>query len=300
MDMRPPASFDRPLAEHVFVAFDTESTGYSNYRDRLLEIAGVRLRWVEGAWRHEAEFAELIAPAVSIPAETIAIHGLTDDAVAGAAPPPEVLDRFFAFAGGAILLAHYAPADAGLIGFAYARAGRTAPLAWVLDTFYLPRKLFPGLPNYALETLATNLGLPAPAHRALPDARTTAALFERSVQKLGDPAVLTVTSLLAHAGAPCSIAEFAEIPLALPERLAAIEPAMAERRDLTIEYRGGSKGGVPRRVTPSHFFARQGHVFLEAWCHTDREMKSFRFDRIERASVIAESEPGRDAGMRRA
>jgi predicted DNA-binding transcriptional regulator YafY len=43
---------------------------------------------------------------------------------------------------------------------------------------------------------------------------------------------------------------------------------------------------MARRVTPSHYFARQGHVFLEAYCHTDQEMKSFRIDRIENVSVV--------------
>ena len=286
--MGPPASFDRPLSEHVFIGLDTESTGYSNFRDRLIEVAGVKIRWRDGAWQNEGEFSELIAPEMPIPQETIAIHGITDEMVANAARAPEVLDRFFAFTQGGILLAHYAPADAGLMAFAYTRVGLQPPPAWVLDTFYLPRKLFADMPNYSLETLAERLGLPAPAHRALPDARSTAALFTRCVAAIGDPAQITVTKLLEHAGPPCSVQEFADISLDVPERLAALEPAMAEKRDLTIEYRG-SKSGVPRRVTPSHFFVRQGHVYLEGYCHTDREPKSFRLDRIERASAIAES-----------
>jgi predicted DNA-binding transcriptional regulator YafY len=53
-----------------------------------------------------------------------------------------------------------------------------------------------------------------------------------------------------------------------------------------VEYRGGSRGPSPRRVTPSHLFAREGHVFLEGLCHLDGSKKSFRLDRIERVELF--------------
>jgi DNA polymerase III epsilon subunit-like protein len=278
---------ERKLSELAFVAFDTEATGYSNVTDRLVEIAGVRFRWGEAGWRTEGTFEELIDPGRPMPPETVAVHGLTDDRLAGAAPAVEVLDRFLAFAHDALLAVHYAPADMGMMAFAYVRAGRPAPAAFALDTSPLSRRLIPGARDYSLETLAAQLGLPAPTHRARPDALATQALFEHCAARPGEPAALTVGELVARAGPLVTLEEFIGLPLELPERLADVGRGLAEGRDVTLEYRGGSKGPVPRRVTPQYLFARQGHVFLEGFCHLDREKKSFRIDRIQRAVLIA-------------
>ena len=277
---------ERKLSDIEFVAFDTEATGYSNFSDRVIEVAGVRFARRDGAWVGGESFTELVNPGRPIPAETIAIHGITDDLVTRAAGVVQVLDRFFAFVGERVLVVHYAPSDVGLMAFAYARAGRDVPRAFVVDTFYLARKLCPGVANYSLETLAKTLGLPPPAHRAMPDAIATRALFEHCVGRLGAPEETPFGSVLEQTGAPLTLEEYSQIPLTLPEMMAPVERALAERLDVTLLYRGGSKAGVPRRVTPSHYFARQGHVFLEGYCHLSKEMKSFRIDRIEGVSVV--------------
>jgi DNA polymerase III epsilon subunit family exonuclease len=277
---------ERKLSEIGFVAFDTEATGYSNFSDRVIEVAGVRFARRDGAWTGGESFSELANPGRSIPAETIAIHGITDSMVQGAPGIVEVLDRFFAFVGERVLVVHYAPSDVGFMAFAYARAGRDVPRAHVVDTFYLARKLCPGIANYSLETLAQALSLPAPSHRAMPDAIATRALFEACVGRLGAPEEVPFGSVLEQTGAPLTLEDFSEIPLALPEKMAAVERALAEQLDVTLLYRGGSKAGVPRRVTPSHYFARQKHLFLEGYCHLSKEMKSFRIDRIEEVSIV--------------
>jgi len=277
---------ERKLSDIEFVAFDTEATGYSNFSDRVIEVAGVRFGRHDGAWAGGEVFAELADPERRIPAETIAIHGITDDMVSSAPHVVDVLDRFFAFVGERVLVVHYAPSDVGFMAFAYARAGRDVPQTHVVDTFYLARKLIPNIPNYSLETLAKTLGLPEPTHRALPDAIATRALFEVCVTRLGAPEEVPFGSVLAQTGAPLTLEEFSQIPLTLPEILVPVDLAIANGLDVTLTYRGGSKGGMPRRVTPSHYFARQGHVFLEGYCHLSKEMKSFRIDRIESVSVV--------------
>jgi DNA polymerase III epsilon subunit family exonuclease len=280
---------ERKLSDIDFVAFDTEATGYSNFSDRLIEIAGVRFGRRAGAWTATGEFAELVRPDRPIPAETIAIHGITDDLVAGAASTVEVMDRFFAFARDAVLVVHYAPSDMGLMAFAYARAGRDVPAAYAVDTFPLARKLCPGIPHYSLEGIAQALSLPLPSHRAMPDAVATRALFEAATAKLGVPEETPLGAVLEHTGPPLTLEEFSHISLTLPDLMTPVAEALASARDVTLAYRGGSKRGHPRRVTPSHYFARQGHVFLEGYCHLDKEMKSFRIDRIESVSLIQEA-----------
>lgn len=295
MDVTP--LLHRRLADVTWVAFDSEATGYSNVTARLVEIAGVKFRFAPGAAGPADaplapiaagdEFQELVNPGVPMPPEVVAIHGIDDAAVAGAADPVAVLDRFFAYCDDAVLLAHYAPFDVGAMTFALARAGRGVPRLAALDTSVLPKRLFPGAPNYSLGTLVRFLALPpADAHRAMPDALSTRDLFRRCVAALGDPAVLTVADVCKLAGPLLTFPQYAEIPYTLPAELAVLDEAIATQADLVLEYRGGSKGHVPRRVTPSHLFARDGALYLEGYCHLSASAKSFRTDRIEKATLL--------------
>lgn len=63
---------DRPL-----VVFDIESTGLSARKDRIIELAAVKLM-PDGT---EIEQCWLLNPEVEIPAETTAIHGISDEIV---------------------------------------------------------------------------------------------------------------------------------------------------------------------------------------------------------------------------
>ena len=289
----------------TWVAFDTEATGYSNVTDRLVEIAGVKFRFLppparEGMAANGGEppppslpaieevgrFEELANPGIPMPADVVAIHGIDDAAVAGAAPALAVVERFVAFCADTILIAHYAPFDIGAMTFALVRAGRGAPRLAALDTSILPKRLFAGAPNYALPTLVRYVGLtPADAHRAMPDAISTRDLFRRCIDVLGDPDQVTVNDVCALAGPLLTFEQFSEIPHALPPELAVIDEAMAQEADVVIEYRGGSRVNT-RRVTPSHLFAREGALFLEGYCHVTAMAKSFRIDRIGKATLL--------------
>ena len=286
------------LADVTWVAFDTEATGYSNVTARLVEIAGVRFRLTADDAPPEVKdglapaevtgtFSELVNPGVPMPLEVVAIHGITDAHVAGAATPVDVVTRFLDFVGDGVLVAHYVPFDLGAMTFALLREGRGVPRTSALDTSIWPKRLFPGATNYALPTLVKFLGLPAqPAHRALPDALSTMDLFRRCVRAMGRAQDLAVADVTKLAGPLLTFEQFSHIPYALPAELAVIDEAIAREADLTLEYRGGSKGQGPRRVTPSHLFARDGALYLEGYCHLDQAPKSFRADRIESVSML--------------
>lgn len=293
MDVAP--LLQRKLVDVSWIAFDTEATGYSNVSARLVEIAGVRFRLKPGAVPAgeacpidlEDSFAELLDPGVPIPEEVVKIHGITNAEVAGRATPVEGVERFCAFVGGSVLIAHYVPFDLGAMTYALLRVGKGVPRIAALDTSLLPKRLFPGAKNYALPTLVQFLGLPqANAHRALPDALSTMELFRRCVAAIGPAEVVTVEDVTKLAGPLLTFDQFSEIPYELPSDLLSIGDAIAQHADLTVEYRGGSKGQGARRVTPSHLFAREGTLFLEGYCHLDQAPKSFRIDRIEKVTVL--------------
>jgi len=293
MDVSPLLS--SKLVDLTWVAFDTEATGYSNVSDRLVEIAGVRFRLKPGAVpAGEAcpidlldSFAELVDPGVPIPEVVVKIHGITNDEVRGRAAPVEGVERFARFVGQSVLIAHYVPFDLGAMTYALLRAGKGVPRIAAVDTSLLPKRLFPGAKNYALPTLVQFLGLPqAAAHRALPDALSTMELFRRCVAAIGPAESVTLEDVTRLAGPLLTFDQFSEIPYELPLELTGIGDAIAGHVDLTVEYRGGSKGNLPRRVTPSHLFAREGTLFLEGYCHLDQAPKSFRIDRIEKITLL--------------
>jgi DNA polymerase-3 subunit epsilon len=280
------------LADLDWVALDTEATGFSNVTDRLVEVAGVRFRREAGRWRDAGEFAELVRPGVPIPAEVTGIHGLTDADVAQAPPPHQALPRLFAFAKGAVLVAHYAPFDVGALAYTCLRERIPVPALVALDTYTLSRRLVPDLPDYSLETVTRALGVPQVAHhRALPDARATRDLFQRCVARVGDPDLLIVGLLLEQTGPPLELERVAELAREMPENWRELQSAIESGQDLQFRYRGGSHGAAPRRVTPSHLFARDGRVYLDGVCHTDGKLKGFRLDRIEELQTLARPAP---------
>src|SRR5262245_20396696 len=118
-ELRPPGS---ALDDIPFVAFDTETTGLRD-SDRLVELGAVRFRGglVEG------EFTAIVNPAVPIPAEATAVHGIRDEDVAGEPRAGEVLPTFLSFIEGAALVGHNAPFDVRVLALELLRAGLRLP-----------------------------------------------------------------------------------------------------------------------------------------------------------------------------
>ena len=70
--MKFPIELERPL-----VVFDIESTGVSPRKDRIVELAAIRIE-IDGT---ETPKCWLLNPTIHIPEETTAIHGIADDDV---------------------------------------------------------------------------------------------------------------------------------------------------------------------------------------------------------------------------
>ncbi len=267
---------DRPGPE--FVAFDLETTGLSPASDRIVEIGAVRF---DGSGRELGVFERLVNPLRPSGASARAVHGISDEELAGAETAAVVLPEFVAFLGDparATLLAHNASFDAGFLGRELARLGLPMPGHAVVDTLALARRRWPSLGTHKLGALASRLDLdPSGPHRALADARRVRGLW-----------------LAIEPGAG---AEAVEEPLAypifdnrgpLPAPLGWSEVAAAIDRDgvVRIEYAGGTRGLAPRDVSPLRFATRGGVAFLVALCHLDDREKEFRLDRVRRHEVI--------------
>jgi DNA polymerase III epsilon subunit family exonuclease len=269
------------LDEIPFVAFDTETTGL-RVSDRLVELAAVRFR----GGIVEEEWSALVDPGVPIPAGATAIHGIRDADIAGQPRAAGVLPAFLHFIEGAALVAHNAPFDVRVLSLELLRAGLGLPDNPVLDTCAIPRRLRLNVPNHRLGTLAHAFGVaPGRAHRALDDARVSKELLWAYLRELGEPAEALIRYSLTTDSALLSFRRFAAEPVPDGPFVALLRRARAEERAVSMVYRGGSHGLRPRRVTPRDLYCLASVVYLEADCHEDGILKTFRTDRIVAASL---------------
>lgn len=86
--------------EELF-ALDTETTGVKRGEDRIVELGAY--------WEGDGgkRFGTLIDPGIPIPAEASAVHGITDEAVAGKPKLLDIAERFLARVEAATVLVAY-------------------------------------------------------------------------------------------------------------------------------------------------------------------------------------------------
>ena len=188
----------RELAGLTFISLDTETTGLSPRFAQLVEVAAVRFRL---GGEVLDRFEQLVDPCCDIPYAATAVHGITNDMVAGKPTIREVLPPFFEFIESAdVVLIHNASFD---LGFLRAAAGRTTarcPLRPVFCTLALARRRIPELSSHRLDLLVSRfLSRPGADHRALGDAEALRQLFAIMVQR--SPEMRSYQDLLSHARA---------------------------------------------------------------------------------------------------
>ena len=119
-----------------FVAFDTETTGIDLTGNRIIEVACVRfVNFVP-----VSVFTTLINPECRIPAESIAIHHITDNMVANAPKFYEIIPSLDSFIGKSTLVAHNAMFD---VRFLYADGLDSIADKKVYDTLEISRNREP-------------------------------------------------------------------------------------------------------------------------------------------------------------
>lgn len=184
-----------PLSEVRFLVVDLETTGTSAGSSAITEIGAVRMRGGE----IDGEFQTLVRPNGQTISPFVAqLTGITNAMVADAPELASALPAFLEFARGCVFVAHNAPFDIGFLRAACAELDYPWPGPTVLDTVTLARQVLPRpeVRNHRLSTLAAHFGTEVePNHRALSDARATAEVLHRLLERFGSYGITTLEEL---------------------------------------------------------------------------------------------------------
>ena len=172
MTVEPPA-FRMPTGntkvENItFVVFDTETTGFSPTKDRLVEIGAVKVR--NGQKLDERTW--LINPQRYIPWYVQNVHNITPEMLEDKPLFAEVYPEFLEFIDGSVLIAHNAPFDIRFIAAEAIRNNMAPPKNAVLDSLEMFRNWYPDLKSHTVSELIGLYEIPTDgkhAHRATDD-----------------------------------------------------------------------------------------------------------------------------------
>src|SRR5262245_3332092 len=183
---------DVQLEDAHFVVVDLETTGLSPRSSRICEIGAQRVRALE----LEDTFETLVDPRAPLPPAVTSLTGIQPAALRGAPRAELAVRRLLAFTGDAAIVAHNARFDLAFLDREVERLTGRRIAAPVVDTVWLARRLLgERTKRVGLASLAHFFGVStAPCHRALPDARATAAILlvllglaqERGARTLAD------------------------------------------------------------------------------------------------------------------
>lgn len=170
-----------PIRSLEYAVVDVETTGGSPLRGhRITEFAAVRVR---GTGEVLEEYSTLLNPLRPIPRFITALTGIDPSMVADAPRFEEVAERIRRLLAGAVFVAHNAAFDHRFVQLEFARLGYTLP-GRTLCTVRLARRTVPEVTHRSLDALSYFFGLENEArHRALGDARVTAAILRRLLDR---------------------------------------------------------------------------------------------------------------------
>ena len=177
---------DTTDTSEVVAILDTETTGLKAH-DRVCEIGIALLNLRTGVYLSDP-YARFVNPGMPMPAETTAIHGITDAMLIDAPTLADIWSRVLAHVKGYDVIAHNADFDRRMITQSLRAHGLSAPAWRWYCSRDIARRVYPGQPSYRLQDLTASLALPrGDAHRAKGDVETLSALMLHMRRKTEKP-----------------------------------------------------------------------------------------------------------------
>lgn len=163
-----------------FTVFDIETTGLSNFTDKIIEIGAVKIR--DG--KIIDNYQKFVNPKEPLSDFTTELTGITNEMVINEPEIDEILPDFIDFCKDSILVAQNAEFD---LGFIIQKANELnidfKPV--YMDTLYISRAINPDLKNHKLNTLAINYKVSLKNHhRAIDDATATGEIFIKMLDQI--------------------------------------------------------------------------------------------------------------------
>lgn len=187
---------DIPLEKAAFSVVDVETTGLSPSRNRIIEIAIVKVENLKVT----DKLSYLINPQTYIPPFITSLTGISNDDVYGAPKFSEIVDEIISFIDKTILTAHNFPFDSSFLNSEFMISGRDFESGHSCCTLKIARSIYPTLKSKSLSSVAQSLNLKNHnEHRALGDAEITAKILLRMIKDLQKKDnITTVRELLSY------------------------------------------------------------------------------------------------------
>jgi DNA polymerase III epsilon subunit-like protein len=201
-------SKDTALNSVRYAVLDTELTSLDHRTNRLLSIGAIAMQGPSIQLGNQ--FYREVNPGVSIPAESIVIHKLRVEDLAGGESPSQVLADLCTFIEGSVLVGHCVDIELKILRKEMAQSGHTFSNPaidtarvqhWILRHGRYSEDLPVQLENLDLATLAKFYNLDVKdAHHALSDAFLTARVWQKMLYTLQGKGVGTLRRLLSFGG----------------------------------------------------------------------------------------------------
>lgn len=171
------------------VIFDLETTGFSPYKNEIIQIAAVRVRDGQVLTAKTDRFETFVRPSKPIPWFISNLTGIWQDDTGDAPAAEDALRAFSQFVGDATLVAHNGTRfDIPFIREACNRSQVPVREVPFFDSLTLSRRLWTGENAHGLDAVKERLGVSTPEHQRH-DARADVAILAEAVcrmlQRLG-------------------------------------------------------------------------------------------------------------------
>lgn len=278
----------QPLRDIPLAFVDVETTGASAaFGDRVTEVGVVRV--LNG--QVIAEYQQLVDPKRPISLGVQALTGITQDMVDGQPTFADQVPSLMEIMQGAAVVGHNVRFDLSFLCSEFRRAridlNETLGSVPVFDTVQIARKRF-GRGGNGLQVLSRRLGVaPVVAHRALADAQTTAAVFERLLAPVGGWDLPLCDAFVQQGGA-ITLRPVASREPSLPLEL---EEAIEQRKPVCMEYLDARQKRTQRIINPIEVRRFKGELTLIAHCHLRNDRRTFKIERIVQLTRTDEQRP---------
>ena len=177
------------LPDLVFL--DIETTGGSHTRDRITEVALIKIEQGIVA----AKWETLVNPGIPIPRNITGLTGITDAMVKESPKFEEIAGDLYSHLEGSVMTAHNSRFDYGFLKSEYKRMGGTLRLR-TLCTVKLSRTLYPHVQGHSLDAIMQRFGLTTDArHRGMGDVQLMLDFLDAAKRELGSVKVLEAIQL---------------------------------------------------------------------------------------------------------